>query len=250
MSTSWEEISDQRPLWTTGKGESNWCKKCHCFSNKMEHNWSKPGKERWECLEVWERQQTWRGDMIQTHLWICQWFFLMSSVGDTQEFIAQNSSRKLEVSSQEKLLVVGMQQPGHTAWSIHSMADSWKQHHHTSHCLPAWPVCESTWLYSGHTSPGRGIWVEQPSSDWFHSPWCGQILGALAQLPSSLAYLPPLPGTEVLSKDIETTGKWILPHSLHSCWSLENSFPSLALELLQAEETRLGLQSAQEAKAM
>lgn len=55
---------------------------------------------------------------------------------------------------------------------------------------------------------------------------------------------------EVLSKDIETTDKLILPCSLQSCQSPENSFPSLALELLQAEETWPVLQAAQEARAV
>lgn len=78
------------------------------------------------------------------------------------------------MSPQEKLLVVG------TVCSIHSVANTWKQHQHASHCLPEWPVGESKWLCSGHTSPGREIPVEQPSSDWFASPW---LWGALAQLP-------------------------------------------------------------------
>lgn len=141
----------------------------------------------------------------------------MLSVGDAQEFIAQNSSRKLEMSPQEKLLLVSMQQPGHRAWSTHSMADIWEQHQHTSHHLPAWPVCESMWLYSGHTSPGREIQWSSPALTGFTACGVDSCGEHWHSSPAAWLTFSHYPGTEVLSKDIETTGKWIFPCSLHSC---------------------------------
>lgn len=91
------------------------------------------------------------------------------------------------MSPQEKLLVVGMQQPGaSTAWQMPGSS---------TNTLP------TTFQHGLFVNP-RGFTedtrVQVEKSKW-SSPALtgftahGQLWGALAQLPSSLAYLPPLP---------------------------------------------------------